>query len=246
MQGYMTSTVGLGLTPTGKIRVGINFGNTVLVKKDSDGTLKGIAVDLSKELGQQLGVPIELVPYDAAGRMADGATQDAWDVAFLAADPDRANQIIFTAPYLEIESTYLVSAGSRFWTPEEVDCDGVRIAVSDKSAYDLFLSRNLKRARLVRAPGPVASVELFFRENLDALAGIRPMLIDVARARPDTRVLDGRYAAVQQAIGTPRGRDAAAQYLQGFIEDIIASGLVARVIERNGVPGVAVARPHGT
>ena len=234
----MLSPAHLELTPTEKLRVGINFGNTVLVKKDQNGAPKGIAVDLARELERRLGIPIEFVTYDAAGRMADGARQAAWDVAFLGADADRAHEITFTAPYLEIDSTYLVPQESPFWMPAEVDCDGSRIAVSDKSAYDLFLTRTLRHAQLMRAPGPAASVELFFRERLDALAGIRPMLIDVAEEHHGMRVLDGRFATVQQAIGVPRGRDAAAQYLNGFVEDIIASGFVKKTIEKNGIRGV--------
>jgi polar amino acid transport system substrate-binding protein len=241
MQAPMLSTARLELTPTGRMRVGINFGNTVLANKDANGTPTGIAVDLAKELERRLGVFIDLITYDAAGRMADGARQGAWDIAFLAADPDRAKEITFTAPYLEIDSTYLVPAESPFWTPAEVDRDGTRIAVSAKSAYDLFLNRNLKHARLVRAPGPNASVELFFREKLDALSGIRPMLIDIAEQHRGTRVLDERFTTVQQAIGTPRGRDAAAQYLNGFVEDVIASGFVAKTVEKNGILGVSVA-----
>jgi len=170
--------------------------------------------------------------------MTDGAKAGAWDVAFLAADPDRAGEIRFTAPYLEIDSTYLVPNHSPFHSVSDVDAEGVRIALSGKSAYDLFLSRNLKRAQLVRAPGPPASVELFFREKLDALAGIRPMLADVARQHAETRVLEGRFSTVQQAIGTPRGRDAAAQYLDEFVKDIIDSGFVAAALKKNGIDGV--------
>jgi polar amino acid transport system substrate-binding protein len=223
------------------MRVGINFGNTVLAKRDVNGDPAGIAVDLANELARRLGVSIEFVTYDAAGRMAAGAQTGAWDVAFLAADPDRANQIIFTAPYLEIDTTYLVPGGSSLRTVADVDGAGVRIAVSNKSAYDLFLTRNIKHARLVRAPDPSSSVELFFAQGLDALAGIRPMLADIARKHPGSRVLDGRFMAVQQAVGTPHGRDAAAAYLREFAEDIKISGFVAKTIEKNGILGVSAA-----
>jgi polar amino acid transport system substrate-binding protein len=226
------------LTPTGKLRVGINFGNTVLVKKDSNGDPAGIAVDLARELARRLGVPLELITYEAAGRMAAGAETGDWDVAFLAADPDRAGQIIFTSPYLEIDTTYLVPAGSPLQTIADVDRDGIRVVASEKSAYDLFLTRNLKHARLVRAPNPISSVELFFRERLDALAGIRPMLLDIARNHPGTRILDGRFTTVQQAVGTPQGRNAAATYLAEFVENIKSSGFVQKTIQKNGVAGV--------
>jgi polar amino acid transport system substrate-binding protein len=239
----MSSAARSELTPTGKLRAGINFGNAVLAKKRGDGVPAGIAVDLARELERRLSVPVELITYDAAGRMADGAKAGAWDVAFLAADPDRADEITFTAPYLEIDTTYLVPPGSPLRTLADIDSDGVRIAVSAKSAYDLFLTRNLKRAQLVRAPGPQASVELFFSEKLDALAGIRPILVELALKEPGTRVLDGRFTAVQQAVGIPRGRAAAAQYLREFVEDIKASGFVAKTVEKNGILGVSVAPP---
>ena len=230
------------LVPTGTLRAGINFGNALLATKDpSSGQPGGIAVDLAMELGRRLGAPVEVVAYPSAGRMADGASSGAWDVAFLAADPGRADRISFTAPYLEIDSTYLVPAGSPLRSIEDVDREGVRIAVSEKSAYDLFLSRELKRARLVRVPGVEPSNALFVAEQLKALAGLRPVLVSVAERLPGSRVIDGRFTAVQQAVGTPQGRDAAAAYLREFVEDAKASGLVAAAIERNGIRGVSVA-----
>ena len=229
------------LTPTGKLRVGINFGNALLTRKDANGVPGGIAVDLAQELGRRVGAPVEIVGYDGAGEMADGAKAGAWDAAFLGADPGRAQDIAFTAAYVEIESTYLVPAGSPLRAIADVDREGVRIAVSARSAYDLFLTRSLKRAQLVRAPGPDASIELFFAQRLDALAGLKPQLVDVAARQPGSRVLDGRFTSVQQAVGTPKGRDAAAKYLSDFVRDIKASGLVAKTIEKNGVRGLSVA-----
>ncbi len=182
---------------------------------------------------------MELISYDTAGRMADGAKIGAWDVAFLAADPDRAGEITFTAPYLEIDTTYLVPADSPLHTLEDVDRDGVRIAVADKSAYDLFLTRSLNRARLVRAPGVDASVAVFFSDKLDALAGLKPLLVEVAQRQPGTRVLDGRFTVVQQSVGTPKGRDAAAKFLREFVEDVKASGFVAKTIASNHIHGVS-------
>ena len=233
------------LTPTGKLRVGINFGNGLLARKDPvTAAPRGIAVDLARELGVRVGVPVEVVGYESAGTMADGATE-AWDVAFLGADPARANQIAFTAAYLEIESTYLVPARSPLSTMADVDRAGVRIAVSGKSAYDLFLTRALQHAMLVRAPNVNASVELFMSHKLDALAGLKPLLVEVAEQLPGSRVLDGSFTTVQQAIGTPKDRSSAAKYLHAFVEDVKAGGLVAKAIENNRVRGVSVAR-HAT
>ena len=229
------------MAPSGTLRVGINVGNAVLATKDASGEAHGIAVDLARELGRRVGVPVALVTYDSAGQMADGAKGNAWDVAFLGSDPDRAGEIAFTAPYLEVDSTYLVPAGSPIRTLADVDREGVRIAVSEKSAYDLYLTRSLTHATLVRVPGVNPSVELYFREKLDALASLRPVLVDAAARQPGSRVLDGRFTVVEQAAGTPRARAAAAAYLRAFIEDVKASGLVAATIEKNGIRGVSVA-----
>lgn len=237
----MSSDARSELAPMGMLRVGINFGNTLLVSEDASGAPGGIAVNLAQELARRADIPIELVGYETAGKMAGGAKAGEWDVAFLASDPARADEIDFTAPYLEVDTTYLVPAGSLLRAVADVDREGVRIAVSEKSAYDLFLTRSLKRAQLVRAPGPSASVELFFSSKLDALAGLKPLLVEVAEKNPGARVLDGRFTVVQQAVGTPKGREAAAKYLRDFVEDIKASGFVAKTIERNGVRGASVA-----
>src|SRR5215475_9052691 len=165
----MSSDPNSELAPSGKIRAGINFGNALLAKRDADGTPRGIAVELAQELSRRVSSSLEIVSYASAGKMADGAKAGAWDVAFLATDPDRAAEIIFTAPYLEIQTTYLVPESSHLQRPADVDREGIRIAVSGKSAYDLFLTRELKRAQLVRESGVDASVDLFFAESLDAL-----------------------------------------------------------------------------
>jgi polar amino acid transport system substrate-binding protein len=229
------------LTPSGKLRVGINFGNALLASR-TGGVPGGIAVDLAHELARRLNVPIEIVSYESAGRMAAGAKAGEWDVAFLGADPDRAGEIAFTAPYLEIDTTYLVPPGSSLRALADVDRDGVRIAVSEKSAYDLYLTRNLKRATLVRTPGVSASIDLYLSQNLDALAGLRPVLVEAAARQPGARLLEGSFTTVQQAVGTPKGRTAAAQYLREFVEDVKKSGLAAKIIDKNGIRGVSVAR----
>ena len=230
------------LAPTGKLRVGINYGNFLLVNRDpSSGEYRGIAVDLGRELGRRLSVPIELVAFEAAGKMADAVKNGAWDVAFLGNEPARAGEIAFTAAYLEIEAGYLVPAGSPIRAIADVDRDGVRIAVAAKSAYDLYLSRSLQRAKLMRAQGIDASYDLFVKDRLEALAGLKPRLAMDAEKLPGSRVLDGRFTAVQQSIGTPQGRASGASYLREFVEDAKASGFVAGSIKRHAVPGVTVA-----
>jgi polar amino acid transport system substrate-binding protein len=192
-------------------------------------------------LGKWLDIPVELVGFESAGQMVAGLKAGEWDVAFLAIDPGRAGEIDFTAPYIEIEGTYLVPAGSPLQAMEDVDRNGVRIAVSANSAYDLFLSRSVGRAQLVRAPDPNAAFELLLAGKVDVAAGVRQSLLTNAEKLPGSRVFAGRFMAIQQALGIPNGRDDAVKYLRQFVEDAKASGLVARAIEKAGVRGVSVA-----
>jgi len=230
------------LAPTGKMRVGINYANPVLATKDpANGELRGVAVDLARELGRRLDLPVELVGYDAAGKMVERLKSGEWDIAFLAVDPGREDEITFTAPYLEIEGTYLVPSGSPLHAVADVDRKGVRIALAAGAAYDLFLSRNIKHAELVHAPNPTAAFELLVAGKADALAGVKQTLVTNAGKVPGSRVLDGRFMAIGQALGIPRGRDFGALYLREFIEEVKASGLVAQAIEKAGVRGVSIA-----
>jgi len=230
------------LIPKGTLRVGVNLGNFLLVSKDAaSGELRGVVPDLARELARRLGVPFELIAYPGAGQVADAASTGAWDVGFIGAEPQRAETIAFTPAYLEIPATYLVPAGSAIRSLDEVDRPGVRIAVSARSAYDLYLSRNLQHAQLVRAEGLSASYDLFVGDKLEVLSGLLPRLVSEVARLPGARILEGKFTAVQQAIGTPRARAAAAGYLREFVADIKTSGLVARLIERHQVKGVAVA-----
>lgn len=238
----MTANAKEQLTPTGKLRVGVNLGNFLLVNKDAaTGELRGVVPDLAAELARRLGTTAELIGFPGAGQVADGAKTGAWDVGFIGAEPQRAEEIAFTLAYLEIPATYLVPAGSPIQTLAEVDRAGVRIATAARSAYDLYLSRNLKNAQLMRAEGIPASYDLFVKEKLDVLSGLLPRLVSDAARLPGARILDGKFTAIQQAIGTPKARAAAAEYLREFVADIKASGLVARLIETHGVKGVNVA-----
>jgi polar amino acid transport system substrate-binding protein len=232
------------LAPTGKMRVGVNYGNPILVQKDpTTGEPRGIIIDLSVELAQRLGVPVEYVFYDSAGKMTDAITTGAWDLAFLAVDPKRAAEISFTAPYIEIEGVYLVPAGSRILTIEDVDREGVRIAVGAKSAYDLFLTRNLKHAKLMRATTFEETIDLFLTGKLEVLAGVKQPIVEAAAKIPGSRVLEGRFMVINQASGVPKGHEAGARYLREFIEEAKASGMVARSLKKSGVVGVSIAPP---
>jgi polar amino acid transport system substrate-binding protein len=200
-----------------------------------------VSVDLARELGRRLGLPVDLVAYDAAGKVVEAVKTGAWDVAFLAVDPERAGEIAFTAPYVVIEGTYAVPADSPLRAIEDVDRDGVRIAVGARSAYDLYLTRTLKHARLVRAPTSPAAIELFQREGLEAVAGVKQPLVQLAKSNPGVRVIEGRFMAIEQAMGTPRDRDSAARYLRPFVEEMKASGFVAAALERSGQRDATVA-----
>ena len=230
------------LAPSGKLRAAINFGNPVLAQKDpTTGEPRGVSVDLARELSRRLGVPVELVTFDAAGKVFDALKMGAWDIAFLAIDPERAAEIAFTAPYVVIEGTYLVPADSPLRTVEDVDRDGVRVAVGNKSAYDLYLTRTLKRAQLVRVPTSPSAIDVFLKDKLEAVAGVKQPLLQFAKTNPNVRVMDGRFMAIEQAIGMPKGRDAGARYLRAFVEEMKVSGFVARGLERSGQGDATVA-----
>ncbi len=230
------------LAPGGKLRVGVNLGNFLLVNQDpATGELRGVVPDLAAELGRRLDAQVELVRYPGAGEVADAAKTGGWDVGFIGAEPQRAEEIAFPPASLEIPATYLVPAGSPIRSLAEVDRPGNRIAVSARSAYDLFLSRNLKHAQLVRAEGIPASYDLFVAQKLEVLSGLLPRLTSDVVRLPGARILEGKFTAIQQAIGTPKARAAGADWLLDFVADIKASGLVVRAIERHGVKGVSVA-----
>lgn len=238
----MTDAAAKDLAPTGTLRAGINLGNFLLVTgRGPAGEPEGVAPDMARAVAAKLGVPVKLVPFESPSALAEAATHDAWDIGLIGAEPARAEQIAFTTAYTEIEATYLVPADSALATIADVDRPGVRIATSGGSAYDLWLTRNLKHAELVRAPNIGASFDLFIEKGLDALAGLRTRLIEDAGKLPDSRVLEGRFTAVQQAIGTPRGRTAGAAFLQEFVTEAKRSGLVASLIARHGARGLTVA-----
>src|SRR4051812_43662527 len=228
--------------PTGKIRAAINLSNIVLAQKAVAGAEpRGITVDLAHELAKRLQLPLELVIFESAGRVTDALKSGAWDIAFLAIEPARAAEIDFTAPYVLIEGSYMVSKDSPLKTNEQVDRPGARIAVGRGSAYDLYLTPTLKNATLVRYSTGDLAVQQFAAEKLDAVAGVKQPLVLFARANPTVRVMDGRFQVIEQAMGTPKGRPAAARYLRAFVEDVKASGFVADALQRSNQPDATVA-----
>jgi polar amino acid transport system substrate-binding protein len=226
------------LAPTGTLRAAINMGNSLLVTgRTPSGDPEGVAPDMARELASRLSVPVAYLPYARPGELADAADTGVWDIGLIGAEPRRAEKIAFTPAYVEIEATYLVPPGSPLRSVSEVDRAGVRIAVTARSAYDLWLERNIKQAQLVRAEGGDATFKRFVDEQLETLAGLRPRLLEDAAKLPGSRILDGQFTAVQQAIGTARKNIAGAQFLRDFVEEAKRSGLVARLIERHGVVG---------
>jgi polar amino acid transport system substrate-binding protein len=219
------------LAPSGSLRVAINLGNMVLAQKnEATGEPQGITVDLAHELGRRLGVPVEFACFDAAGKVFDSLKTGALDVVFLAIEPVRAAEIGFTAPYVIIEGVYMVPRDSALKTVADVDREGVRIGVNKGSAYDLFLTRTLKQAQLVRGDDGIG---LFIKTGLEAAAGVKQPLMAFAKTNPNVRVMEGRFMEIQQAMGTPKARTAGARYLRAFVEEMKASGFVAEALKRS-------------
>jgi len=234
------------LAPTGVLRAGVNMGNFLLVTgRTPEGDPDGCSPDMARAIAARLGVPVKLVPYKTPGELGDAVDTNAWDIGLIGAEPQRAEKIAFTAAYVEIESTYLVPAGSPLQTIADVDKPGVRICTSARSAYGLWLENNIKQATLILAEGLDGSFNKFVAEKLDALAGLRPRLLEDVQKLPGARILDGQFAAVQQAVGTSKKNPEAAVFLKAFVEEMKASGFVKGLIEKHGVVGRLSVAPPG-
>ena len=230
------------LAPTGTLRAGINLSNFLLVTGEAEnGDPVGVSPDVAAEIARRLGVGVQYVSYPDPGALADAGDRDEWDIGNIGAEPQRAQTIASSAAYCEIEATYLVPAGSSIQIMADVDRPGVRIAAKGRAAYGLWLENNLQHGELVRTDTIEASFETFVEQGLDALAGFRPRLIMDAKRLEGARILDGQFSAVQQAVGTPRKNSAAAHWLQVVVEDLKASGHIARLIEKHDVKGLTVA-----
>jgi polar amino acid transport system substrate-binding protein len=230
------------LAPAGMLRAAINYGNGVLAQRgDSEQAPRGTASDLARELGRRLGVPVQFVSFEGAGGVFDAAKAmppdpQAWDIAFLAIEPVRAAEIAFTAPYVLIEGTYLVRKDAPFQNVADLDAPGRRILVTPKSAYDLYLTRTLKHAELVRLNSPATAdvTDLLAREKLDAIGGVRQLIGKALAAHPDLRLLPDSFMEIRQAMGTKPSRSIGARYLRAFVEEMKASGFVADALKRSG------------
>lgn len=229
------------LAPDGRLRAALNYANTLLISsRGAEPT--GVAPDLARELATRAGASVEFIAYANAGLAADAAATGAWDIAFIGAEPQRAGEIAFSPAYVEIEASYLVPAGSPLTRIDDVDRDGVHIATAARAAYTLFLQRTLRHAALVEAEGLPGAFARFVEMKLDALAGLKPNLLADAPRVPGSRVLDGRFTAVQQSMGVPKARTAAAAYLEAFVKEITTSGLLRDLIARHRIDGLSIVK----
>lgn len=234
------------LAPTGKLRAGINYANSIVATKDPvTGELRGVSVDLMREVARRIDVPLELVGFDFSGKLADALNAGALDIGGIAggSGTGREGTMDFTAGYLQIETTYMVAPGSPIRTIADVDREGVRVGVADKSAFRPFLARSLKNATLVTGPGNPTAFELLRSGKVEVLAGLRHQLIEVSEKLPGSRILDGRFLVVEQTLAVPKGRDAGIKYLHEFVEEVKASGFVAQSLAKSGNGNVPVSPP---
>lgn len=238
----MSPEIRAELAPTGVLRAGINLSNFLLVTgKAANGDPVGVSPDMAKSIADKLGVPLKLVPFKSPGELADQAGKDVWDIGLIGAEPQRAETIAFTAAYAEIKSTYLVPAGSPIQTMADVDKPGVRIAVTGRAAYGLWLQRNIKHAKLISTDTIDGAYEVFVKDKLEVLAGLETRLLEDQAKLPGSRILDGQFTAVQQAVGTAKKNVASAKFLAGFVEEAKRSGLVASFIAKHKPKGLSVA-----
>ncbi len=230
------------LAPTGTLRAGVNMANFLLVTgKSANGDPEGVSPGMAAEIARRLGVPVKYVPFPQPGPLADAAESNVWDIGLIGAEPARAEKITFTAAYCEIQSTYLVPPNSPLKVIADVDKPGIRICNYGRSAYGLWIERNIKFATLVNATSIDDSWDKFMSEKCDALTGLKPRLLTDVLKLPGARILDGQFSAVQQAIGTQKKNRAGAAYLHAFVEEAKASGFVASLIAKHKVVGLSVA-----
>ena len=231
------------LAPTGKLRAGMNLGNALFTKKDvATGELRGVSVDLMRELASRLNVPVDFVVYKTPADVADAVEKNTWDVAVLAIEPARAEKIAFSPAMTEIEATYVVHKESNIQSVAQVDTSGVRVSAPEKAGYELYLRRTLRNATLIQTNSFQGSIDIFNEGRADALAGLKPALLESIDKIPDGRVLEGQFMIVNHGLGTPRDRRAAAEYLKTFVEEMNASGFVARSIRRHDVHGLSAVK----
>ena len=224
------------LTPTGRLRAAINFGNGVLAQKGANGEPRGVSAELAAALAKKLGVPLDTVKFEAAGKVFAALAKGEVDVGFIAIEQKRAAEVTFSPPYVLIEGTYLVRQDSPLKDVDDVDKPGIKIGVGLASVYDLYLTRTLKHASLVRAKvgGAAAGIPVFLEQKLDAAAGVREPLDAYVKEHPEFRVMKGAFEQIRQAMATQKDKPAGAAYVRAFIEEMKANGFVADALKRSG------------
>jgi polar amino acid transport system substrate-binding protein len=239
----ISPAVAAAFAPTGRLRAAINLGNPVLANRSTGGEPGGVSVDLARELARLLGVPLELVPFDAAGKSVEAVGSGQADIGFFAIDPLRGAQIAFTAPYVLIEGFYMVQEASPIRSNADVDVAAHRVVVGQGSAYDLYLTRELKHAQIVRAATSGAVLAEFLASGADVAAGVKQQLERDGAKAGGLRLLDERFMVIRQAMGVPKSRGTeAAAFLAGFVEDMKAGGFVTAALKRHGIDGATVAQ----
>lgn len=231
--------------PAGKLRASINLGNPILANRDPNTQLPvGVSIDLANAFAQRLGVDVEFLVFDTAAKSVEAVTLENADIGFFAIDPSRGAGISFTAAYVLIEGSYMVRSDSAIQLNEEVDKAGHTVTVGKGSAYDLYLTREIKLADIVRAPSSPTVVDVFVEQSLDVAAGVKQQLEADAKRFPNLRLLPGRFMVIQQAMGLPKSRgEPAAEVLRGFVEEMKASDFIQQSLAKHGVKGASVAPP---
>jgi len=224
------------LVPAGVLRVGVNMANFLLVDATAD-EIDGVSPSVARALAETLGVEVSLVPFKGPGEVADAAADDVWDIANIAAEPERAKTIDFSSPYCEIQATYLLPDGSKIQSVEEVDTAGCQIAVKDRAAYELWLTDNLQHATLVKEESHDSAYDVFVRDSLDALAGLRSKLVEQQQLLPGSKVMSDSFTAVRQSIGCKLGNPEAAAFIDAFVRKSVSNGLVQSLIDKYQVTG---------
>ena len=226
------------LSSNGVLRAAINMSNFLLVTdRMSDGTPIGVSPDMAQELARKLDLKLKLIPYSSPGEISDDVDKNKWDICNIGAEPQRAEKIYFSSAYAEIQATYLVKSNSKISKIEDVDIEGKTISVADRTAYGLWLERNIKNAKLLAIDGFENSVDNFINKNLDALAGLRPQLMETVNTINDSKLLEGYFMSVQQAIGTSKENLKASKYIADFVENMKANGFVKKLILKHNVDG---------
>ena len=234
----MNKTTKDELSSNGILRAAINMSNFLLVTdKTKDGTPIGVSPDMAQELADKLNLQLKLIPYTTPGEIADDAENDKWDICNIGAEPQRAEKINFSAAYAEIQATYIVQSNSKINNILDVDKIGNKICVASRTAYGLWLERNIQNAELIQVEGVDSSFDVFLNENLDALAGLRPALIDDVKKISGAKILEGQFMSVQQAIGTSIQNIHSAIYIAEFVEEMKRSGFVQKLIDKHNVNG---------